>query len=89
MEGRVVHPHRDRYLLWVCACLFCLQNLSTTTIQGLTECLIHRHASNQGSDFAAQEEWEWDMTMDPPTLPHTALPTIQKELTSESPGMTI
>lgn len=28
LERLVAHPHRDRYLLWVCVCFSCLQNLS-------------------------------------------------------------
>lgn len=63
LEGPVC-PLRRRYLLCVGFAFFSCRDSASTTIKGLTECLVHRHgiprsiASGQGTHFTVKELWE-------------------------------
>ena len=70
----MVHSHKtDTHSEYGFAFLPCRTSASKT-IQGLTECLIYRRllntASDQGTNFSAEEEWEWAHDHELPCMLH-------------------
>lgn len=65
LVGPAVDSHRNRHWFQICSCLSCLHGLTSITLWGLEDHLVHRHgipytlASDQRTFSIAQNVGEW------------------------------